>query len=460
MSKLRAVFKWGSVSALALFVLILAAGAVSRAIYPTESQQAAITEMRKEPDYEGENAFALLWTLDRDVPDDELAAVMEADARAYADNRPAATSAEDGFVGFDPTSDESAADDYPDLTPSSEDRAMFCDSGSTDCLERVREDPEAYAELIERNRALLDRAERLQEFDYIRNELSYRLTTPLPAYEPAEYLRTQRAVEFVRGQRKEAIAGLCADIATWRRLGARSDQLIARMIAISYTTTHSAYSLANMLAELPLDTPLPESCDEALAPPTIEDLSICNAVRGEFARTAETIEEIGRSGEGSNFAEDLALAIPFDPEATLGMIAEDFQSMCSDEEQSRRRADRREQPDSVNQSTWRFECLGNFMGCTLTAITSPAYTDYRLDAQDYGARLRVLATLAWMRRHAEDGRSPAELLAARPDELKSPSREIEFGPDGQTLRVAMYHDACSEYWSIPLPPALQSRPQG
>lgn len=456
MSKLRATLKWGFVSALALLIVISAAWAVSRAMHPTESQQAAVAEMRQQPEFGGDNAFALLWTLDRDVPDDELDAVVEADARDYADNPPSATTEENGVVYIDPAAAESAADDYPDLTPSSQDRAMFCDSRSTDCLERVREDPEGYADLIERNRRLLDRAERLQEFGYIRNELPYRMTTPLPAYQPAAYLRTRRAVEFVRGRRQEAIAGVCRDIATWRRLGARSDQLIGRMIGISFTTNHSAYTLANMLAELPPGEPLPESCNAALAPPTIEDVSICNAMHGEFAVTANAIEQVGRSGKESNFVERLAMTMLLDNEATLGISAQGYQSMCSEEEESRLRADRREVPEPADPSVWRFTCIGNFVGCTLTSIAWPTYTDYRLRAQDYGARLRVLATLAWMRRHAGDGRSPAELLAARPDDLKSPSRDIQFGPDGQTLRVAMFSDRRSEHWSVPLPPALHS----
>jgi hypothetical protein len=454
MSKLRATLKWGFVSALALLIVITAAWAVSRAMYPTEAQQEAIAEMRQQPEHEGDNAFALLWTLDRDVPDDELEAVMAEDARDYADNPPSATTEEDGVVSLDPTAAESAADDYPDLMPSSKDSAMFCRSRRKDCLERVREDPEAYAALIERNRTLLDRAERLQDFGYIRSELPHRMTGPLPAYQPAAYLRTQRAVAFVRGRPREAIAGLCTDIATWRRLGARSDHLIGRMIGISNTTNHSAYTLANILAERPPGEPLPESCDAALAPPTVEDVSICNAMRGEFAVTADAIEQVGRAGEESNFVERLAMTLLLDNEATLGISAQGFHSLCSEEEESRLRADRREVPEPENESLWRFTCVGNFVGCTLTSIAWPAYTDYRLRAQDYGARLRVLGTLAWMRRHADDGRSPAELLAARPDDLKSPSRDIEFGPDGQTLRVAMYNDKRSEYWSIPLPPAL------
>lgn len=96
------------------------------------------------------------------------------------------------------------------------------------------------------------------------------------------------------------------------------------------------------------------------------------------------------------------------------------------------------------------------MGCSFFSYP-PIYSSYRHRLQDYDAKLRVLGTLAWMRSDVTEEASSAELLATRPDEFKSPARDIGFGPDGRTLQVTLYDERRGEYWSVPLPPALYSR---
>ncbi len=451
MGKLRTTLKWGFPLIVVLLVLVAAAWAISRAVYPTEAQREAVAEMEQLPDFPGENAFALLWTLERDVPNDRLKAVMAEDIRRFSE-KPANPDPDEG----ESWGIESVAEDYPDLTPTAEDREMFCRPRGDDCLARVREDIEAYSALLDRNQTLLDRVEKLRDYDYVRFEFPYRMDTPLPSFQNIFLLRTRHAVAFAQGQTQEAVAATCQDVAAWRRLGAHSDNLITNLISVANSSDNNGSMLANMLAEMPVDMPLPEPCNDALAPPTLVDVSICNAMHGEFNTSANSIRSLPESVEKSSYLDRLSWPLLFDTEATVGMSAEQLRSFCSEPERDRLRADRREIPESSHQGMLRFACVGNPIGCMMNSIALPSYTDYRHRLQDYGAKLRVLGTLAWMRRHAEDGRSPAELLADRPDDLKSPARDIGFGPEGRTLQVPLYDTSRSEHWSIPLPPALHS----
>lgn len=451
MGRLRKSLKIGFVSVLSILALLTAAWAVSRAVYPTEAQREAIAEMERLPDYEGRNAFALLWTLDRDVPEDELDDVMAQDVRGLSQKAPWPN-----IDSGDTWEFESVAQEYPDLNPSDEDRQLFCRAREGSCLAQVREDLDAYLALIDRNRKLLDRIEALHDYDYIRSEFPPRVDAPIPAYQHVFHPRTRHAVAFASGRPWEAVGATCREIATWRRLGARSDNLIARLIGVASVTDHNGQALANMLSELPVDRPLPEPCAKALAAPTIDEISLCNAMRGEFITIAHSTRNIPEVVHQGGYLEELAGDMFFDAEATVGMSAENYRSVCSESERERLQADRRALPEPPHQGMLHFACLGNPIGCILGSIAWPSYAGYRHRLQDYGARLRVLGTLAWMRRHAGDGRGPSELLAARPGELKSPARDIAFGPDGRTLRVPLYATDQGEYWSAPLPPALHS----
>lgn len=451
MTTLGRILKWGFLSGLGLLLLLIAAWAVSRAIYPTDTQRDAMAQLEQRPDYPGENAFSLLWTIDRDVPDGELETVMTEDIRRYSEKPPATRSSDSAFQPI-----ESAAAEYPDLGPTAEDMRLFCISRDEDCLARVRENPDAYDALLERNKQLLDRAGKLQDFGHIQYRFPYRADLPLPSFQSASLLRTKNVVHFVQGRRQEALAGTCRNIATWRRLGVNSDMLITRLIGAAFSVDQYGHTLANMLSELPANVSLPPACDAALAAPGVDDVSICRAMRSEYGMMRNATKELPDSVDESGLLDRLAWAMLFDGEATLGMSAEGINAVCHQAERKRLRTDRREMPKPEHRSMWRFECLGNFIGCTMNAMAWPGYQDYRLRLQDYGAKLQVLGTLAWMRRHASDAQSPSQLLAARPDNLESPAREISFGPDGRTLRVPLYDTVRGKYWSIPLPPELHS----
>ena len=200
--------------------------------------------------------------------------------------------------------------------------------------------------------------------------------------------------------------------------GKNSDSLLSRMIGVASVTDLNGNMLAHMLAELPIDTPLPGPCDQALAPPTVDDISICNAMRGEFGVVASTYRDLSASFDEADFFQRFTSAVIFDAETSLGMTVDNFRSLCSQSEREYLATDRRESLES--SIGWSFACIGNPLGCNFFRIP-PNYSSYRHRLQDYGVKLRVLGTLAWMRSNATEETSPAELLAARPNEFKSPA---------------------------------------
>ncbi|MDZ7790833.1 MAG: hypothetical protein U5L08_10155 [Xanthomonadales bacterium] len=461
MNRLKSFLKWGALSLCVLLVILAAAWAISKMMYPTQAQREAIAEMESLPEYGGDNAFALLWSLGYDVPDAELEQVLEEDVQRFSETPLVPDPEEEAvYTGFD-----SVKTDYASLSPSSEDRGMFCGDRDESCLEKVRQDLDAYQAMIERNRRLLDRVSRLDEFEYLRSPFPPRMNAPIPAYQPASYLRTRHAVEFASGNEREAIASVCREIQTWRRLSANSELMIDRIYGIANATKHNGALLANMLSEWPVDQPLPAPCDSALAPPELADVSLCNAVHGEFARVAFSVRTLDQYNSG--LLDRLLMPVFIDAEASAGLSAEHFQRYCDASTDAALLADR--QPARATQSSVaRFECVGNLYGCILSAIAEPGYSQYESRTLDHGAHLRVLGTLAWMRQNAGVGRTPKALLEDRPDALKSPERNIVFGPEGRTLQVPLYEpeftgdgrERVHVHWSIPLPPALYEKAGG
>jgi hypothetical protein len=448
MSRFRSILKWCSVGGISLLLVLSVAWAVSRMVYPTEAQRQAIAQLEQESEYLGENAFALLWTLERDVPEDKLSDVMAEDVRRFSE-----TARDSEARGSSLADVESAAEQFPDLSPSAEDRNRFCFPVDEDCLLQVRDDLEAHVALIERNEKLLDRIERLHDYEVLRSEFPPEINALLPPFRTAAMLLTRRAVDFASGREEEAVAATCSDMATWRRLALHADTIPMRFVAMAYATRYG-HALAGMLAEWPLGRSLPARCDEALAAPAPADLSLCETMRGEFAVTASSIRGLSEPFGEDQFIDRWLMPLFFDAEATVGMMAEAFSGHCSESERERIVADRPPPPDAPPHGLLRFACVGNFAGCVTQSLSWSNHASYRNNAQDYGAKLRVLGTLAWLRREAEEGLSVSELLVERPDALKSPARDIQVGPEGKTLRVALYDNAADRDWSIPLPTAL------
>lgn len=440
-----------ALAALATIALVAALWGISRALYPTQQQRDALAVMQLPEPPEGMNAFAALWTLDRAVPPNEMQQVVELDAARIA-ALPQFRDPDD----IDAITFVSAAEQYPDLSPSESDRRMFCAAREGNCLDRVGEDVDGYRELIERNRQLINRGDTLAGYDHYRNLLPTNWETPSPPLSAAGYPATRQALWFIDGRIDEALTATCRNIAGWRRLTATADQVLARMFGQLFATKLHGTLLAQMLAELPLDHPLPASCEPALAAPAPSELSLCRAMRDEYAFGALAMERI-ETTDNPNLGPlgRLKQTIFFSAEITNAERAVSFAQMCSDAELSRIAEDIPANDRPEPPGLLRLACVGNVIGCILNGIAAPAYSDYQLRAQDYGAQLELLATLVWLRGNAEGFTQVEPLLTRRPEALMSPTRDIVIGDHGASIQIRMFDDAYGAIWPVPLPEALR-----
>ncbi|MCC7248880.1 MAG: hypothetical protein IT473_09680, partial [Lysobacter sp.] len=253
--------------------------AVARFSPPKAEQQAALAALAiLQPTATERDAFPALWTLPYAVPETALAAVYAEDASkiaaipepglAMSGDAPGTGSAGFGAAGFGAAGFGAAsyrsvaAERYPDQTPTDADVQRFC-AAKDDCLKKVEADLGAYAALLERNAALLDRVEALSRYDRISLGFGERVDAPLPQFRFLGWPMTRHALAFAKGDRATAFDGVCRNIATLRRIGAGSDTLIARLVATNLASDAYARLLAEMLARTPNDVALPPTCDAA-----------------------------------------------------------------------------------------------------------------------------------------------------------------------------------------------------
>jgi hypothetical protein len=420
---------------------------VSRLRGPSAEQTEALELMRQQSSLPpGGNAFPALWLLAYDVPESRLQAVAVADLARLAETR---TSRMEGHT--EPVKSGSTKDEYAVQMPSTDDAGQFCKIRQENCLDKVRSDPAAYEALIERNRALLDRVAGLSRYSHYRSTAENPLDTIMPPFQLAAYGVTQVAWQFARGDIDGALAGACDGVQTWRRLGANADSLMARMVGIAYATDGYARLLADMLAELPASHELPASCSAAFSPPVVADLSICEAMRGEFALADRTTWSDLRNQQASlSWIKRTSNSLAFDIDQSAAMMASVYAGNCTDDANTLLLDQPMVRPESPN--LWRLECVANVAGCVLSEIARPAYADYQWRAQDYGARLELMAALLWLREHADPDEPLQAQLTRRWEATRRGDREIRFVEDGAAVELQEFFKRNDGAWQVPLFP--------
>lgn len=450
------LLRWCLFAAAGLLLAVIVLWSVSRLRGATDEQETALEIMQRPWTPEGRNAFAAIWLLPYDVPEAEQAALAAADMRRMAGLPQFGEATEVNVpTGLDFVS--GAEGRYVTLAPSSTDQALLCKPRGPDCLQRVRADLAAYEALVARNRRLFERIAALSLYDHYKDGLPPRLDVPFPQFQFGSASLTRHALTFVRGQTDLALEGVCRDLSTWHRLGAKSNSLIMRMIGIAYSTDGNGKLLAEMLAELPREHVLPEGCMSAVLPVPATDSWMCETMRGEFAFSSNTASALTSATRRANPFERATMFLTFDADMMIADMAQGFAPVCARHELERVAADR-EDIESRRPDGWlRLECAGNMAGCILADIAQPAYDSYLHRAQDQGARLKLLATLLWLRDRPADHRPLAVRIADRPQALKSPTRDIEVGEDGRSLRIRQFDTSRGEFWEIPLPAYLSDR---
>lgn len=440
---------------LGLLLLLVALWVVSRALGPTDAQEAALARMREPMPPLDRNAFPALWLMPYDMPSAERDRAFAEDLKRFR-AMPFAPLADSDIQTTAATHVSVAAARFPSPAMGTEDSALFC-HGHERCLAKVAADPAVYAALVERHARLLDRVESLSRYDGLRHSFGLRFDIPFPPYQYGNLPRTRHALLFVQGRREEAFEGVCRSIATWRRIGANSDNLVSRMVGSAYAGETYPALFLEMLVQTPRDVALPAACTEAFAPLTDAEVSLCLAMRGEFAYQESAAEEIGKGAYKSDESfPDALLPLVYNKEMILADGAEALGHFCLPEAQRDMRDDLLMPRPQTSPGFWRLQCVSNAMGCMLVEIASPAFDAYSARILDANAHLRLIALLVRMRADTGDTRSTFVRLRAMQDEVGSSVRELSLGADGRTVRMRNYDTGRGEFRETPLPPYLQA----
>ena len=454
MSLLRKV-----VHAITGLVVLLIALLVASRLWPASAQQKLARAALEQPvEWSGENAWAALMTLDRPGLDSaQQQAVVDTHVAAFfAWTQQTASQRYGGEVSSAPLPKLPAM--QADEPARFERSALLCAvNEAAQCLDKVRQAPQAVAEVLAQRQWVLDNVAALTAYGHARNLYTADVSAPYP---PVQWLLdplSAHALAHVQGNSGLALAGLCRDMGTGRMLMGHSDSMIVAMVGQRMLQANGQL-LAEVLAELPSDQPLPASCTAAVAPLDVPAMSLCTPMRGEYAMGSAAISNSYRHGAGKT----LGGSWMFNVDKTLNRTAANVGQGCLAPMRGQLALDLPVALDQEGHSLWKMECPANAIGCILSAVAGPAYSKYNLRALDAGAGQRLLGALLWLRGQPQQG-GIDQYLDALPAELVSPQRPITLSADGRHLQVARYHvdgegGAGDASLQMPLPPVWWSQP--
>ena len=417
----------GLLGLLVLYLVVVASDLLPRT---TAEQQQALDLLQQPPQRaRGSNdAFPMLWSLRHDVPEAERAALLAADQKRYAE-----LEASGRAIDF-----QSGAKKYPEAWP---DSASLCPRAQeADCLAHVRANLEPIRAAVTQHAGLLARAAALRDTDHARYGFKPSLASPLPSMGIGPLQVTASALDFVEGRQNVALENACRDFASWRRLRSHTDMLVLDMVGVAFANEHMAL-LAGMLAELPVDHPLPESCTTALVAPDAGEFDQCDVWRGEFASITNTI--VGHSsadiammeGRSPRFYDRLP-SLVLNERATVASFAPYYGHLCS------------QTPAVMPEQGWVSRTF-NPMGRIILETALPNVSGYQQRVHDFAAIVQGLRTLVWLRGQPD----AAAAFAQRPGDLKPADRDITLDASGHRLLVPLLQprDNTAKQWPLPLP---------
>jgi hypothetical protein len=280
--------RWIAIALATAFVVFVGVLVAVRFAGPTPAQVEAMRVLAQPtPPVAGRDATDALWVLDHDVPPARHAEVGAA-YRRYLDRFDALVRS-GRRAEAERLVDPLAA--WPAFAKADGDDDVLCDTQQPGCLAFVRRDLGAVHRTLVRHAGQLRAARRLREYDGARYGVVATPTQRLPLMAPGRPLVwTALAARFARGDHEGALRETCADLAAWRRLGADNDQLIFALVGTGLVR-QDLVLLAEMLAELPADTPLPAACVAAVAPGAASESSLCAAIKTEYRFVASVAED-------------------------------------------------------------------------------------------------------------------------------------------------------------------------
>jgi hypothetical protein len=431
---MRMVRRVGGV-VLALLALWLLLAVLDWAPWIPAEQRAALARLRSEPaPLPGRNATIYSWLVDRDIAQAEWPrwlAMAEGEAQSELDRmRPVASVL--GTFGA-------------------------CLGWGQGCLARVRENPG-------KARALRDAlAARLRRIEWVQRETGHvaavgrrDMATPFPPLGSLQApVRLDVTLRFLDGDHQGALERLCRHALWWRTIRRETDLVFAASLGVG-VLAGAGDSYAELLQALPPDQAPPAVCEAAFAPLADADLDLCRSIRGEFMLGENLLASAMAAKPDDSPLRRLAGRLAFDAEASAALQAPAYDYWCSAGQRARAAARAEAQmtpPGRCRADGWVF----NFVGCTLSQIAAPTLPTWYQRALDLDGRLRLVASVAWLRQQA--AADPAASFARRPAGLRDDRHAIEGPRCAAHLVFTARHERNAPSWRLPLAPPADCPPE-
>jgi hypothetical protein len=401
---------------------------------PSAQQRAALAQLQAPNEHAtgARNAFGLFWFLHHDVDESEQAALIASDAAVVASSK------------FGKPMGPLPRDALPRRVPADLAPLKACGRDSR-CLADVRAATDDIRAGLAARQPLLDRLEALDEFDHYRNELPATLASPFPALQDTGRLQILRAaLRHVDGESDAALAGLCEDLSTWRRLKGRSDSLVFEMVSLAWLRD-GAQLFADIRAELPPSHPLPASCGITFGAPGALPRQSCDVYRGEFAFVQQAVGEFAIAG-GSGGDSETLLPKNFllNRDATIATLAPRVAANCELIDRPLAEWTAAETTDTrCRIDEWMF----NPAGCVMATTATPNYTAYLRRDHDARGQLRLLALADWLVLQPD----PQAAFDERPPEHRAFEKAVAYVDGELSIELLDQQGGRPSHWRIPLP---------
>ncbi len=435
---MRETLRWIGYLIVTVVVIIALVFAAYRLRGPSRAQRDALALMQKDyrPQH-GTNAFPLLWYVEYDVPDGEIAARFEREVRSEQAN---------------PTRDMRTphTPEAKKLPEADSDPAPLCERNGSGCLAKAAANPDAMRAALAGYPVIRGRAKAFEAADYYWNDFppdSSALLAVMPTRAQRVWLSAY-ALAYADGDHAGALAGTCANLGAWRRMHRGNNTLIGSMGAIA-SGDGAMRVFADMLATLPAGETVPDACASALRPIEAADVDRCAEMAGEFSFLhVSYMWELARTGDPAwSQAERAGTWVTFNAPQWAGWVAEQDARYC-EVPPTGMLADT-PRPDTVVRNTERLECISSVTACMMSDIAASAYAGYDERTLDYAAHLRLAATLLWLR--DTPGAEPiAQRFEARPPALRSGQRRSGYDAKDGTLFVDNMRGALDEPFQLAL----------
>jgi hypothetical protein len=434
---------WAGIAVALLAVCVLLVASI-RMVDPTPAQREALALVNSPmPPVRGRDGSDAAWLLGYDAPAAQQAK-RAAELRDYLGRKYGPDPAPMGAT--DPRKLWVAFPKEPEAGDG------VCKTRTGRCIDYVRQYPAKVDATLKAHARRLATTLEFQTYDGFRYGLLPSQRQEMAKLESGRRLvKTRLAWLFARGQQAEAVAQTCSDISAWRRLGSDTDSLVGSLVGVAHVRD-SLVLLAEMLAEIPSTTPLPESCAAALAPVAEIERSLCAAAALEFRGQSANLYQDLEAEKDDDPTFYFMIRYLMDKENTDAMHASSVAQYCSAGGKLEIRSDTPTvdwfRPDEICPS---LRLLGDPIGCMFAMRgMGNGFTRYQDRRLDQAQMLGLMKTLLWLRKSGTPQLKWPTLLNSRPASLglqRTPRIE------GNMLVVPMWDQTYHEDFRLPIRPA-------